>query len=210
MIISYEMLLRHIDVVKSIQFDLVICDEAHRLKNTKIKTATALGSLAAIRRIALTGTPIQNDLTEFHAIVNWVGAAVPMPQCTDTHWYSRLVLDCGATHRSIPGCLGQPGRLGGCMRVRLLRRANLARMNRRSISVQNGWLSSTDSPGSLCFVVHRKSTTSTFLRNSTLYASEKCGCTQCPHCPPRSRRGNCPVPVAGPLACFPDNAPPAR
>lgn len=40
MIISYEMFLRSVEEVKNIKFGLVICDEAHRLKNTAIKTAT--------------------------------------------------------------------------------------------------------------------------------------------------------------------------
>ena len=40
MIISYEMFLRSVEEVRNIKFGLVICDEAHRLKNTSIKTAT--------------------------------------------------------------------------------------------------------------------------------------------------------------------------
>ena len=39
MIISYEMFLRSVEEVRNIKFGLVICDEAHRLKNTTIKTA---------------------------------------------------------------------------------------------------------------------------------------------------------------------------
>lgn len=40
MIISYEMFLRSVEEVRNIKFGLVVCDEAHRLKNTNIKTAT--------------------------------------------------------------------------------------------------------------------------------------------------------------------------
>ena len=40
MIISYEMFLRSVEEVRNTKFGLVICDEAHRLKNTAIKTAT--------------------------------------------------------------------------------------------------------------------------------------------------------------------------
>lgn len=40
MIISYEMFLRSVEEVRNIKFGLIICDEAHRLKNTAIKTAT--------------------------------------------------------------------------------------------------------------------------------------------------------------------------
>ena len=40
MIISYEMFLRSVEEVRNVKFGLIICDEAHRLKNTAIKTAT--------------------------------------------------------------------------------------------------------------------------------------------------------------------------
>lgn len=49
------MLLRSLDQIKNIKFDLLICDEGHRLKNSAIKTTTALISLACEKRIILTG-----------------------------------------------------------------------------------------------------------------------------------------------------------
>lgn len=55
MIISYEMLLRSLDQIQAIEFNLLICDEGHRLKNSSIKTTTALTSLSCERRIILTG-----------------------------------------------------------------------------------------------------------------------------------------------------------
>ena len=38
MIVSYEMFMRCYEVIKDIQFDIIICDEGHRLKNTSTKT----------------------------------------------------------------------------------------------------------------------------------------------------------------------------
>ena len=40
LIISYEMFVRGYEVVKKVPFDLVVCDEGHRLKNTAIKTTS--------------------------------------------------------------------------------------------------------------------------------------------------------------------------
>lgn len=40
MITSYEMFSRYISDIESIGFDLVICDEGHRLKNSVIKIST--------------------------------------------------------------------------------------------------------------------------------------------------------------------------
>lgn len=40
MIISYEMFVRSYEVLKGVKFDLLICDEGHRLKNSSNKTFT--------------------------------------------------------------------------------------------------------------------------------------------------------------------------
>jgi hypothetical protein len=42
----------------------------HRLKSANNKTSTMFKSLRTPRRIILSGTPIQNDLSEFHAMVS--------------------------------------------------------------------------------------------------------------------------------------------
>ncbi|KIX92703.1 uncharacterized protein Z520_11555 [Fonsecaea multimorphosa CBS 102226] len=73
MIIGYERL-RMVadDLAKGQPIDIVICDEGHRLKTMKNKAAQAIESLNTKRRIILSGTPIQNDLSEFFAMVNFV------------------------------------------------------------------------------------------------------------------------------------------
>ncbi|XP_062936072.1 DNA repair and recombination protein RAD54B isoform X1 [Cynocephalus volans] len=76
LIISYEMLLRSLDQIKNIKFNLLICDEGHRLKNSAIKTTTALISLSCEKRIILTGTPVQNDLQEFFTLINFVNPGI--------------------------------------------------------------------------------------------------------------------------------------
>ncbi|XP_072548095.1 DNA repair and recombination protein RAD54B isoform X2 [Salminus brasiliensis] len=76
MVISYEMLLRSIDLLKKLDFGLVICDEGHRLKNSSIKTASALAALACERKVILTGTPVQNDLQEFYSIIEFVNPGI--------------------------------------------------------------------------------------------------------------------------------------
>lgn len=50
---------------------LVICDEGHRLKSSQNKTTKMFQALRTRRRIILSGTPIQNDLEEFHAMANF-------------------------------------------------------------------------------------------------------------------------------------------
>ncbi|OQV11084.1 SNF2 family domain-containing protein isoform 2 [Cladophialophora immunda] len=73
MIIGYERLrIVADDLAKGQPIDIVICDEGHRLKTMKNKAAQAIESLNTKRRIILSGTPIQNDLGEFFAMVNFV------------------------------------------------------------------------------------------------------------------------------------------
>ncbi|XP_065891843.1 DNA repair and recombination protein RAD54B-like isoform X2 [Dysidea avara] len=76
MIISYEMFMRCYDSIKDIHFDIIICDEGHRLKNSSTKATTMLASLPVRRRIVLTGTPIQNDLQEFYSIVEFCNPGI--------------------------------------------------------------------------------------------------------------------------------------
>jgi hypothetical protein len=51
--------------------DIIVCDEAHRLKNDEAQTSQALASLACRKRVLLSGTPMQNDLVEFFAMSNF-------------------------------------------------------------------------------------------------------------------------------------------
>ncbi|XP_036364991.1 DNA repair and recombination protein RAD54B isoform X3 [Octopus sinensis] len=76
LIISYEMFLRNVKELEKVSFDLVICDEGHRLKNTSIKTSALLNSLPVRRRLVLSGTPVQNDLQEFFAIVEFCNPGI--------------------------------------------------------------------------------------------------------------------------------------
>ena len=73
MIIGYEKL-RNVseDLKKGHSIDIVIADEGHRLKTAKNKSALAIKSLDTPRRVILSGTPIQNDLSEFFMMVDFV------------------------------------------------------------------------------------------------------------------------------------------
>eukprot|EP00917_Polyrhabdina_sp_WS-2016_P015808 GHVP01034309.1.p1 GENE.GHVP01034309.1~~GHVP01034309.1.p1 ORF type:complete len:541 (-),score=104.30 GHVP01034309.1:220-1842(-) len=70
LISSYETFRAHVDKLEGCDIDLVICDEAHRLKNDKTKTSIAIMNMKTRRRLLLSGTPIQNDLEEFYSLVS--------------------------------------------------------------------------------------------------------------------------------------------
>lgn len=72
LVVSYETLRGHIDCLLDSQLGLMICDEGHRLKNHENQTYQALFQLKTKSRIILSGTPIQNDLSEFYSLMNFV------------------------------------------------------------------------------------------------------------------------------------------
>ncbi|KAL2869867.1 vacuolar protein 14 C-terminal Fig4p binding-domain-containing protein [Aspergillus lucknowensis] len=71
LIVSYETLRMYVDTLKDSPIGLLLCDEGHRLKNKESLTWTALNSLNVQRRVILSGTPIQNDLSEYFALLNF-------------------------------------------------------------------------------------------------------------------------------------------
>lgn len=52
--------------------DLVVCHEGHLLKNDKTCLNEVLSSIRTLRRIALTGTPLQNNLKEYLCMIDFV------------------------------------------------------------------------------------------------------------------------------------------
>ncbi|KDP42303.1 hypothetical protein JCGZ_01627 [Jatropha curcas] len=77
LIVSYETFRLHSSKFNhSESCDLLICDEAHRLKNDQTITNRALAALSCKRRILLSGTPMQNDLEEFFAMVNFTNPGI--------------------------------------------------------------------------------------------------------------------------------------
>ncbi|GMH34356.1 hypothetical protein BSKO_02190 [Bryopsis sp. KO-2023] len=77
LIISYETFRIHsAKFNKPESCDLLICDEAHRLKNDNTLTNKALDRLHCKRRVLLSGTPLQNHLEEFYAMVNFCNPGV--------------------------------------------------------------------------------------------------------------------------------------
>ncbi|KAI5119733.1 hypothetical protein M0805_008663 [Coniferiporia weirii] len=71
MIVSYETLRTLSEYLVNCSIGLLLCDEGHRLKNSDSLTFQALNALNVKRRVILSGTPIQNDLSEYFSLLNF-------------------------------------------------------------------------------------------------------------------------------------------
>lgn len=71
-LIGYEKVVLLADLLRQVQFDMLVCDEGHRLKSGSTKAARVLKDFGIPKKVLLSGTPIQNDLDEFYTLVDFV------------------------------------------------------------------------------------------------------------------------------------------
>jgi len=72
LILNYELALRDLDLVRAAKAELVVLDEAQRIKNWDTKTAKAIKELTSPFAFVLTGTPLENRLSELHSLVEFL------------------------------------------------------------------------------------------------------------------------------------------
>jgi len=66
------MIIRERSVLRKIQWRYLVIDEAHRIKNEKSKLSEILREFETNNRLLLTGTPLQNNLHELWALLNFL------------------------------------------------------------------------------------------------------------------------------------------
>ncbi len=69
---TYETALRSIQPLSAAPWNVVIFDEAQKVKNPRTKAARAMRSIDAAFKLALTGTPVENRLLELWSVVDLV------------------------------------------------------------------------------------------------------------------------------------------
>ena len=70
-LVTYGVVLRDSAELAGVGWGLVVADEAQHAKNPFSRTARELRALPAPARIALTGTPVENRLSELWSILDW-------------------------------------------------------------------------------------------------------------------------------------------
>ena len=71
-ITSYGTMARDVKDLSKVQWDHVVLDEAQAIKNAGTQSSKSVRALRARHRIALTGTPIENKLSELRSILDFV------------------------------------------------------------------------------------------------------------------------------------------
>ncbi|MCK5505800.1 MAG: DEAD/DEAH box helicase [Thermodesulfovibrionia bacterium] len=71
-LLNYELVHRDIESIRRWSPDLIILDEAQRIKNWKTRTAQYVKRLESPFAIVLTGTPIENRIEELHSIIEFI------------------------------------------------------------------------------------------------------------------------------------------
>ncbi|CAL8097038.1 unnamed protein product [Calicophoron daubneyi] len=69
---SYEMCISDEEFLKNVHWDILVVDEGHRLKNSESVLYSILTETCRKVRFILTGTPVQNNLTELYNLLHFV------------------------------------------------------------------------------------------------------------------------------------------
>ena len=71
-IVNYELVTRDLSVLRASPYDVLVVDEAQRIKNWRTKTAEAVKALPSRYAFVLTGTPLENRLEDLYSLMQLV------------------------------------------------------------------------------------------------------------------------------------------
>jgi len=69
---SYGLIRRDAELYQEIEFDTVILDEAHHIKNRQTQNAQAVKTIRSAHRLVLTGTPLENSVLDLWSIFDFL------------------------------------------------------------------------------------------------------------------------------------------
>ncbi|KAG8789097.1 DNA-dependent ATPase protein rad54, partial [Serendipita sp. 397] len=155
MIVSYETLRGLTTELANCEIGLLVCDEGHRLKNGDSLTFTALTALRVQRRVVLSGTPIQNDLSEYFSLLNFANPNYLGTRAEFRKNFENAIIrgrDADATDAVKEASEAKLKELGGLVAPFIIRRTNELLSKYRESSrllplVQDSYLTVTESAG---------------------------------------------------------------
>ncbi|HEY4120402.1 MAG TPA: DEAD/DEAH box helicase [Byssovorax sp.] len=131
LIINYEQLLRDADDIRRLAPDVVVLDEAQRIKNYATKSAVYVKALTPRFRLALTGTPMENRLEELASLLDWIDDVALAPKWRLVPFYTELRGDGGRGAAGARHLDTLRERLAPCM-IRRLRKDVLGQLPART------------------------------------------------------------------------------
>ena len=69
---SYDMAIGIRRILDEVKWSFIVVDEGHRIKNRNCRLTTVLKSFESTNRLLLTGTPLQNNMRELWALLNFL------------------------------------------------------------------------------------------------------------------------------------------
>lgn len=95
---SYPLLTRDRDTLTAVTWSAVVLDEAQNIKNPAAKQTQAARALATTTRIALTGTPVENRLSELWSIMTFLNPGYLGSEKSFMHTFARPIERTGDPH----------------------------------------------------------------------------------------------------------------
>jgi SNF2-related domain/SWIM zinc finger len=71
-ICNYEQVLRDLQAIEQVKWDLIILDEGQRIKNWEAKTSRTIKALKSPYALVLSGTPLENRLEELYSVIEFI------------------------------------------------------------------------------------------------------------------------------------------
>jgi SNF2-related domain/SNF2 Helicase protein/Helicase conserved C-terminal domain len=81
-ITTYALAARDRDALAAVEWERVALDEAQNIKTIDTKQTRAIRALPSRHRVALTGTPVENRLTELHSVMDFLNPGLLGPAAT--------------------------------------------------------------------------------------------------------------------------------
>lgn len=127
LITTYTTYVNNKDSVNMVEWDCVIADECHKIKERKSETTQGMNEVNSLCRIGLTGTAIQNRYEELWTLLNWTNPGVVGPVTT---WKAQIAepLKIGQSHDATLNQLSKARRTAKKLVENLLPRFFLRRM----------------------------------------------------------------------------------
>jgi hypothetical protein len=131
LLLNYELLLKDLPLVQKLESDIVVLDEAQRIKNWATKSSLYVKSLTPRYRLVLTGTPMENRLEELASILDFVDDIALNPKWRLVPWHTSWEGDGGRGKSGARNLNTLRTRLEPCM-VRRVRKEVLTQLPPRT------------------------------------------------------------------------------